>query len=88
MNNTYRDRFEQHGMAVTGTSPGGELVEMIELANHPWFVAVQCHPEFKSKPTKAHPLFQGFVRAALERREQKKTDGQKKTEINNLHLSL
>ena len=47
-------------MLVTGTSPDGNLVEVIELRNHPWFVAVQCHPEFKSKPTKAHPLFRDF----------------------------
>jgi CTP synthase len=47
---------------------------VIELADHPWFVAVQCHPEFKSKPTQAHPLFRAFVRASLEWREQKKTE--------------
>ena len=47
-------------------------MEVIELPAHPWFVAVQCHPEFKSKPTQAHPLFRGFVKAALERRERKK----------------
>jgi len=56
----------------SGTSPDGKLVEVIELPDHPWFVAVQCHPAFKSKPTQAHPLFKGFVRAALERREAKK----------------
>ncbi len=49
-------------------------MEVIELPTHPWFVAVQCHPEFKSKPTQAHPLFRGFVKAALERREQKKAE--------------
>ena len=46
---------------------------MIELPDHPWFVAVQCHPEFKSKPTQAHPLFRGFVQASLRQREQKKS---------------
>jgi CTP synthase len=54
-------------MMVTGTSPDGGLVEVIELRDHPWFLAVQCHPEFKSKPTAAHPLFREFVRAALDR---------------------
>ena len=65
----YRAQFAALGFKVTGTSPGGELVEVIELTEHPWFVAVQCHPEFKSKPTKAHPLFRGFVQASLARRE-------------------
>jgi CTP synthase len=67
-NNQYRDQFAAHGMRVTGTSPDGKLVEVIELENHPWFLAVQCHPEFKSKPTQAHPLFRGFVQASLLRR--------------------
>jgi CTP synthase len=74
-NNQYRERFAEQGMAFSGTSPDGKLVEVIELREHPWFVAVQCHPEFKSKPTKAHPLFKGFVEASLARRgEQKKTE--------------
>jgi CTP synthase len=73
-NNQYRQQFAAHGMAVTGTSPDGKLVEVIELPEHPWFVAVQCHPEFKSKPTQAHPLFRGLVLAALSRREGKKKD--------------
>ncbi len=74
-NNQYRERFAEQGMVFSGTSPDGKLVEVIELRQHPWFVAVQCHPEFKSKPTKAHPLFKGFVEASLARRgEQKKTD--------------
>jgi CTP synthase len=74
-NNQYRAQFAEHGMAFSGTSPDGQLVEVIELPSHPWFVAVQCHPEFKSKPTRAHPLFEGFVRASLSGREQKKSDG-------------
>jgi CTP synthase len=75
-NNQYRQQFAAHGLEVTGTSPGGELVEVVELRDHPWFVAVQCHPEFKSKPTKAHPLFRGLVEASLKRREgKKKADG-------------
>jgi CTP synthase len=71
-NNQYRQQFAAHGMVFSGTSPDGKLVEAIELPNHPWFVAVQCHPEFQSKPTQAHPLFRSFVRAGLERREAKK----------------
>ncbi len=71
-NNAYRQQFAANGMLFSGTSPDGKLVEVIELPNHPWFVAVQCHPEFRSKPTQAHPLFKGLVKAALERREAKK----------------
>ena len=68
-NNAYRKAIEDNGFAVTGTSPDGDLVEIIELPDHPWFLAVQFHPEFKSKPTKAHPLFRDFIGAALLRRE-------------------
>jgi len=64
-NNEYRHSLTQAGLAITGTSPDGKLVEVIELPNHPWFVAVQFHPEFKSQPTKAHPLFKAFIAAAL-----------------------
>jgi CTP synthase len=71
-NNQYRQQFAARGMAFSGTSPDGKLVEVIELPSHPWFLAVQCHPEFRSKPTAAHPLFKGFVRASLERREARK----------------
>jgi CTP synthase len=74
LNNQYRDMLSQHGFLVSGTSPDGNLVEVIELKDHPWFVAVQCHPEFKSKPTKAHPLFRAFVQAGLEHREVKKAE--------------
>ena len=66
-NNTYRQQFAAHGMAFTGTSPDGKLVEILELPEHPWFLAVQYHPEFKSKPTLAQPLFAGFIAAAIER---------------------
>jgi len=66
-NNVYRDQFVAAGMQFSGTSPDGQLVEVIELPDHPWFVAVQYHPEFKSKPLKAHPLFAGFVGAAIDR---------------------
>ncbi|QDV28071.1 CTP synthase [Aureliella helgolandensis] len=67
-NNVYRQQFIDHGLQFTGTSPDGELVEIVELVDHPWFLAVQFHPEFKSKPTKAHPLFAGFVEATTQRR--------------------
>ncbi len=66
-NNVYRNQFVAHGMCFAGTSPDGSLVEVIELPAHPWFVAVQFHPEFKSKPTAAHPLFAGFIGAAVAR---------------------
>lgn len=71
-NNQYRQQFSANGMVFTGTNTNGKLVEAIELTNHPWFVAVQFHPEFKSKPTRAHPLFRGLVQASLARRELKK----------------
>ena len=54
-------------MQVVGTSPDGSLVEIVEISDHPWFVGVQYHPEFKSQPTRAHPLFAGFIGAAVER---------------------
>src|SRR5947209_3642355 len=82
-NNQYRQQFAAHGLQVTGTSPGGELVEVVELDNHPWFVAVQCHPEFKSKPTRAHPLFRGLVEASLKRRE-----GKKKAEVSRARVRV
>ncbi|QDS96255.1 CTP synthase [Roseimaritima multifibrata] len=68
-NNDYRQRFEEAGMQFSGTSPDGKLVEIVELPNHPWFVAVQFHPEFKSKPLTAHPLFTGFVEATVVRQK-------------------
>ena len=72
-NNVYRQQYEANGFCFSGTSPDGQLVEIIELPNHPWFVAVQFHPEFKSKPTKAHPLFAGFVEAAIARHGRRKS---------------
>jgi CTP synthase len=68
-NNAYRDAFEENGFNLTGLSPDGQLVEIIEWPDHPWFLAVQFHPEFQSKPTKAHPLFRDFIAASLVRRE-------------------
>lgn len=63
-NNEYRDALEKAGLKVTGTSPDGRLVEIIECPNHPWFLAVQFHPEFTSRPNRPQPLFRGFVQAA------------------------
>ncbi len=68
-NNAYREVLSQHGLAVVGTNPQGDLVEMVELPEHPWFVACQFHPEFKSRPLSPHPLFRDFVGAAVARRE-------------------
>jgi len=67
-NNEYRQAFESHGFRLSGLSPDGRLVEVIELDDHPWFVASQFHPEFKSKLLKPHPLFRGFVAAALKQK--------------------
>ena len=66
-NNDYRDTVEQAGMVLSGTSPDGRIVETVELSHHPFFVAGQFHPEFKSRPNRPHPLFAGFVKAALAR---------------------
>jgi CTP synthase len=65
VNNQYREALEAAGMLISGQSPDGRLVEIVELRDHPWFVASQFHPEFKSRPDRPHPLFQGFVRAAM-----------------------
>jgi len=67
VNNIYRDRLVDHGLVVSGTYEHGRLVEVVELPDHPWFVASQFHPEFKSRPTRPAPLFRGFVAAALDR---------------------
>jgi CTP synthase len=66
-NNKYRKIFERKGMILSGINPGKGLVEIIEIKGHPYFIAVQFHPEFKSKPDKAHSLFKEFIRKALEK---------------------
>ncbi len=71
VNNAYRERLAERGMVFGGTSPDDRLVEMIELANHPYFVGCQFHPEFKSKPFKPHPLFASFVAAAAKYRRER-----------------
>ena len=65
-NNFYRERLTNKGLVLSGVSPDGRLVEIVELPEHPWFIAGQFHPEFKSRPEKAHPLFAGFIKASLE----------------------
>ena len=65
VNNMYRDLLTDHGMTIGGTSPDGGLVEMIEITDHAWFIAGQFHPELKSRPTRAHPLFASYVEAAV-----------------------
>jgi CTP synthase len=64
-NNAYRNLFLESGYQVSGTSPDGRLVEIVELPSHPFFIASQFHPEFKSRPSTPHPLFLGLVSAAL-----------------------
>jgi CTP synthase len=68
-NNQYRDQLAKAGFVLSGTSPDGELVEIIEVADHPWFIGVQFHPEFKSTPRHPHPLFSSFIGATLEYRD-------------------
>jgi CTP synthase len=68
VNNAYREQFVKAGFNISGTSPDGALVEIAELPNHPWFLGCQFHPEFQSKPFAPHPLFAGFIKAALERK--------------------
>jgi len=65
-NNAYKERLCEKGLVISGLSPNGELVEIVELKNHPWFLGCQFHPEFKSRPMDPHPLFRDFIRAALE----------------------
>ncbi len=67
VNNAYRDVLAEHGLRLSGQSPDGGLVEMVELPDHPWFLGCQFHPELKSRPTRPHPLFAAFVKAALEK---------------------
>ncbi|HFE53034.1 MAG TPA: CTP synthase, partial [Bacteroidetes bacterium] len=65
-NNAYREQLEKCGLIVSGVNPELDLVEIVELRDHPWFLGVQFHPELKSRALRAHPLFRDFVRAALE----------------------
>ena len=85
VNNKYREILSAKGLKFSGVSPDNELVEMVEIPNHPWFVGVQFHPEFKSTPRNPHPLFRDFVKAALVRRDLNKEEGEEKknTSVNN-----
>lgn len=69
LNNKFRKKFEEYGLVVTGEYPKKRLAEIVELKGHPWFVGVQFHPEFKSRPNRAHPLFRGFIKAAVENKK-------------------
>ncbi len=71
VNNDYRNALSEHGMLLSGLSPDGRIVEMIELPSHPWFLATQAHPELKSRPNRPHPLFSGFISAALSYKQEK-----------------
>lgn len=64
VSNAFREELQNAGLVLSGTSPDGRLVEAVEYADHPFFVAVQYHPEFKSRPNKPHPIFRAFVKAA------------------------
>jgi len=71
-NNKYLESLKAAGVVISGTSPDGDLVEIIELRDHPWFLGCQFHPEFKSNPRRPHPLFTAFITAALKRKERGK----------------
>ena len=68
VNNKYRDILEKNGLVISGVNDKSNLVEIIEYPNHPHFIACQFHPEFKSRPTKAHPLFKSFIKASLDKK--------------------
>jgi CTP synthase len=71
-NNELRSQLEEKGLIISGTSPQGDLVEIVELGDHPWYLGCQFHPEFKSRPMEPHPLFRDFIKAALEKSEFRK----------------
>ena len=72
VSNRFRDLFVENGLRLTGLSPDGQLVEIIEYPAHPWFIGCQFHPELKSRPTRAHPLFAGFIAAAVKAKAQRR----------------
>jgi CTP synthase len=79
-NRDYEEILKEHGLRLTGETPDGTYVEICELANHPWYLGCQFHPEFKSKPLEPHPLFQAFIGAALEHRRRKTEGGSHRME--------
>ncbi|MCC6953522.1 MAG: CTP synthase [Deltaproteobacteria bacterium] len=83
VNNEYRDRIESAGLILSGLYPEGDLVEIVELPDHPWFVGVQFHPEFMSRPLAPHPLFVSFIEAALRSRDTRKTSRTPDLEVTN-----
>ncbi|MEJ2217473.1 MAG: CTP synthase [Gemmatimonadota bacterium] len=80
VNNVYRDTLAERGMRFSGLSPDGNLVEILELPDHPWFLGCQFHPELKSRPTRPHPLFASFIGAAMERRDRMAEPGARSRE--------
>jgi len=73
-NNEYKERLEEKGLVISGSSPNGELVEIVEIKNHPWFLGCQFHPEFKSRPMDPHPLFRDFIKASLKKAKNQTSD--------------
>ncbi|HLI30502.1 MAG TPA: gamma-glutamyl-gamma-aminobutyrate hydrolase family protein, partial [Terriglobia bacterium] len=70
-NREYEEMVTAHGLDITGTTPDGTYVEVVEIRDHPWFLGCQFHPEFKSRPLEPHPLFKAFIGAAYEHRKQR-----------------
>ncbi len=68
-NNEYKEKLEESGLVISGASPDRELVEIVEIKDHPWFLGCQFHPEFKSRPRNPHPLFREFIRASVANRK-------------------
>jgi CTP synthase len=73
-NNEYKERLEEKELVISGVSPNGELVEIVEIKNHPWFLGCQFHPEFKSRPMDPHPLFRDFIKASLKKAKSQTSD--------------
>ena len=80
VNNIYREELIRHGMCLSGLSPDGRIVEMVELPGHPYFIGTQGHPELKSRPNRAHPLFRGLVKAAIDYRNERRTPNDEKVQ--------
>jgi hypothetical protein len=87
-NNDYREKLSAAGLRLTGTSPNGELVEIVELKDHPWFLGCQFHPEFKSRPMKPHPLFKDYIGAAIEYKHRLVKPGQEFVAMTSCRLSV
>ena len=85
VNNKYRQQMEEDGLVISGENPELDLVEMIEVEDHPWFVGVQFHPELKSRIVKAHPLFREFIAAAVEKQAAEETLSANNTKTTVVH---